>query len=113
MEVLIVVWIAMGCLAAWIAAQKKRAPVEGFLLGLVFGPLGVIVEALLPSQHVPIPGRHASGPRARKPSPRDRATQAEGDQDGAVPRDVLDALGIEEEKPPTTNEEFIRRLKGD
>ncbi len=113
MEVLIVIWIAMGFLAAWIAAQKKRGPAEGFILGFVFGPLGVIVEALLPSQQAPIAGRPASGLRGSKPSPRGRATQAEGDPGGAVPQDVLDALGIEEEKPPTTNEEFIRRLKGD
>lgn len=37
-----------GGLGAWIATQRRRDSSEGFKLGLVFGPLGVLVEALLP-----------------------------------------------------------------
>jgi hypothetical protein len=42
--------ILMGALGSWIAIQKSRNPAEGFVLGLFFGPLGVLVEALLPTR---------------------------------------------------------------
>lgn len=38
-----------GPLGAWVASQKRRALGEGFVLGAVFGPFGVLIEALLPS----------------------------------------------------------------
>jgi len=38
----------MGLLSAWIAMQRGRSPIEGLILGGLFGPLGVIVECLLP-----------------------------------------------------------------
>ena len=44
-----VVMIAMAGLGGWVASQKNRDATEGFVLGLVFGPLGVLVEALLPN----------------------------------------------------------------
>jgi hypothetical protein len=40
--------VLMGALSAWVATQKHRDASEGFVLGLVFGPLGVLVESLLP-----------------------------------------------------------------
>ncbi len=39
---------AMGLLSAWIAGQRGRSVIEGLILGCLFGPLGVIVECLLP-----------------------------------------------------------------
>jgi len=48
-EILLLFWLMMGALASWIASQKGRSGVEGFVLGVLFGPLGVIVEAVLPS----------------------------------------------------------------
>jgi hypothetical protein len=45
----VVVWVLLGPFGGWIAAQKYRSPVEGLALGWIFGPLGVIVEALLPT----------------------------------------------------------------
>jgi hypothetical protein len=54
MELLVFVGIlavAMGGLGAWIASQKQRDPSEGFILGLLFGPLGCLIEALLPSRN--------------------------------------------------------------
>jgi hypothetical protein len=33
-----------GGLGAWIVVQKRRVAVEGVALGLLFGPLGVLVE---------------------------------------------------------------------
>ena len=40
------IWIPVG---AYVASQKRRSRVEGMLMGIL-GPLGVIVEALLPTQ---------------------------------------------------------------
>lgn len=37
-----------GFLGLYVATQKNRPITEGFILGLAFGPLGVIVEACLP-----------------------------------------------------------------
>jgi uncharacterized membrane protein YeaQ/YmgE (transglycosylase-associated protein family) len=41
--------VIFGSLAGWIGQQKGRRPEEGMLLGALFGPLGVIVVALLPT----------------------------------------------------------------
>jgi hypothetical protein len=38
-----------GALGSWIAMQKNRDNSEGFALGCIFGPLGVLIEALLPT----------------------------------------------------------------
>lgn len=49
--IVIVWWLAaaaFSALASWVAIQCGRSVVEGFVLGLLFGPLGVIVESLLP-----------------------------------------------------------------
>jgi hypothetical protein len=44
-----VLWVVLfGWLGAWVASQCGRSPGEGFKLGVVFGPLGAIIEALLP-----------------------------------------------------------------
>ena len=49
---LILLWLAvasvMGFFGAWVADQKGRGPGEGATLGFLFGPFGVLVEALLP-----------------------------------------------------------------
>src|SRR5262245_13241221 len=42
-------WLASGSLGAWIALQKARRGGEGFVLGILFGPFGVLVECLLPT----------------------------------------------------------------
>jgi hypothetical protein len=46
-----VIAVAFSLLGAWVASQKRRDPFEGFILGFVFGPLGVLIEAMLPSAH--------------------------------------------------------------
>src|SRR3974377_1465552 len=51
MELLIAigVWcLVFGGLGGWIADQKSRDAGEGACLGFVFGPLGVLIEGLLP-----------------------------------------------------------------
>jgi hypothetical protein len=46
--VLVLVLLLLAVLGGWVAAQRDRSIVEGLILGLLYGPLGVIVEALLP-----------------------------------------------------------------
>lgn len=40
--------VGMSYLGAWVAKQKGRPRYEGFILGGLMGPFGVIVEGLLP-----------------------------------------------------------------
>jgi hypothetical protein len=63
-------WIAAGLLGGWVATQKGRRAAEGLALGVLFGPFGVIVEALLPNvAPEPEPPRSTGGLRAAQPSP--------------------------------------------
>jgi hypothetical protein len=39
-----------GLLGLWIAARKQRSSAEGFFLGFLLGPVGVIIEAALPDE---------------------------------------------------------------
>jgi hypothetical protein len=50
-------WLMLAVLSTWIAGQKNRGEDEGFILGALFGPLGVLVEALLPAHTPPPPPR--------------------------------------------------------
>ena len=61
-----IVGIAIGAgVGAWIAGQKQREAWEGALLGLFLGPIGWIIEALLPGGPELPPGvvGEPSGPR--------------------------------------------------
>ncbi len=48
-----------SALGAVIAYKKRRKPVEGLFLGLLTGPIGVLVEACLPSIGRPEVCEHA------------------------------------------------------
>ena len=53
MQSLIIVFaiaVVFGALGAYLAEKKGRKHYEGFLLGFLFGFLGVIVEFFLPSK---------------------------------------------------------------
>jgi hypothetical protein len=50
-----VVWLIFAGLGSWIASQKRRDGGEGFLLGLLFGPFGCLIEAVLPNGAPPPP----------------------------------------------------------
>jgi hypothetical protein len=52
----VVVWaVVFGCFGWYVAAQGRRDWLEGFFLGAIFGPFGVIVTALLLlNPHTPI-----------------------------------------------------------
>jgi hypothetical protein len=39
-----------AALGGWISAQKGRDPIEGAVLGGLFGPLGCLIAALMPTQ---------------------------------------------------------------
>jgi flagellar biosynthesis GTPase FlhF len=39
----------MGTLGFWLAGEKGRSELEGLILGFLFGPLGVLIEGLLPT----------------------------------------------------------------
>jgi hypothetical protein len=39
-------WVAFVGLGAYVASQKRRSLTEGLILGLLFGPIGAIVEGL-------------------------------------------------------------------
>ena len=47
--------LLFALLGAWVAGIKGRGGTEGCLLGALFGPLGVIIEALLPAVVKPDP----------------------------------------------------------
>jgi hypothetical protein len=52
-------WSGCAAAGAYIAAQKRRPTIEGVLFGFLFGPVGMIVESLLPTRPEP----------ARRPRP--------------------------------------------
>ena len=48
--VLLVGWVLMIGLGMFVSAEKGRESGEGFILAFLFGPLGVLIAALLPSK---------------------------------------------------------------
>jgi hypothetical protein len=60
LELWAVAAVAFGDLGTWIGIQKRRGAPEGLALGLVFGPLGVLVELFLPQ------GEKATGAPKRR-----------------------------------------------
>ncbi len=57
--ILIPIWMVMGALGAWVAMAKNRSPIEGLMLGFLFGPFGVLIAALMPN--MPSKDKQASG----------------------------------------------------
>lgn len=55
----IVASVIFGVIAANVASAKQRASGEGFLLGFMLGPIGLLIEALL-SGRVGIDGHEES-----------------------------------------------------
>ena len=93
-------WCALGGFSVWIAAQKGRSLAEGFLVGFLFGPLGVIVEALLPT----LDREDSSSERNSYQSNDEIRSEHESE-------DVMKALGIDPEPPkPLSFEEFLKNI---
>jgi hypothetical protein len=77
---IVVIWAAVfGGVGYWIATQKRRSEVEGVALGCLLGPIGWIIEAVLPtgeppatrsaqSDETPTQRWASSGPAAPSPS---------------------------------------------
>ena len=59
------VWCATIGLGAYIAAQKGRQPIEGLAFGLLLGPLGLLIEVLLPD------GQERASAEQDDPAPND------------------------------------------
>jgi hypothetical protein len=49
-EIVILSSVIMGFLGSYVAKEKNRSGTEGFLLGLLFSLIGVIIVALLPTK---------------------------------------------------------------
>jgi hypothetical protein len=47
-QMIAVYMIAWGFIGVYVAAQKNRAMLEGFALGMVGGPIGALIVACLP-----------------------------------------------------------------
>jgi hypothetical protein len=48
MHALLMLGLVFGFLCSWIAGRRGRSRVQGFVLGFLFGPVGIIVELVLP-----------------------------------------------------------------
>ena len=70
-------------LGAYVAAQKHRPTGEGLTLGFLFGPLGVLIVALLP--------QGAARPVVRPPTPR-RSSPIQEDLDPELTAFVEDQI---------------------
>lgn len=89
MEFLIVLAVGcclFGCFGAWVACQKNRGFDEGLALGLLFGPFGVLIEALLPSLPTP----------ASQPSLDKQASAAAADAYAAKARREADDIAMQQ-----------------
>lgn len=60
MDGLVLVWGVSALLAAW-AASRKREPLAGLLLGLLLGPLGLLIVLMSPERRPPPTRRTAAG----------------------------------------------------
>jgi hypothetical protein len=76
LPIIVPIWIAMGVLGAWVAMQKNRSPVEGLMLGILFGPFGVLIIALLPN--TPSQGTQAADRTDRSSQTRVRSLDERG-----------------------------------
>jgi hypothetical protein len=76
--IFLVIWvIVLGGVGWWIAQQKNRSEVEGAALGCFLGPIGWVIEAVLPTAEVPAsPPRRLEtyGPRSDRPRAASGAT---------------------------------------
>jgi len=92
--------VLCACLALYVASQKNRSPAEGFILGILFGPIGVIVAALLPTLPTQSGRDHrprslsTSGRRELFQARRDLLTNMETPSDDEIARYIRD-LGSE------------------
>ena len=64
-----IVWcVAFGGLGHYVATQKRRESSEGILFGLVGGPFGVMLLAMLPTKDSTAAEPHPSPTRGTPPA---------------------------------------------
>lgn len=49
---LLAVGVISGAIAAYISERKGRRHIEGFLLGFLFGLIGILIALILPKQKI-------------------------------------------------------------
>jgi hypothetical protein len=48
LALLFLLWLLCGCVGGSIARHRGRSGLEGFLLGILLGPMGLVIALLLP-----------------------------------------------------------------
>ena len=96
---LVTFWILMAGLGWYVSEQKRRPGGEGFALGLLFGPFGVLVAALLPT----VPEAKAPARKPRRPA---YEPDDDGDDDEAAEAMALEYLGAMEPPKPAVEPEI-------
>lgn len=66
MEVVIGIWILCGIIGTLVMERKGRSGFGGFLLGLLLGPLGVIIALVLGSDQAALDRRSIASGQQRK-----------------------------------------------
>jgi hypothetical protein len=93
--------ILFGILGSWVSVQKNRDGSEGFLLGCLFGPLGVLIAALVPTLPKPAATQLSKPSSEREPTPEEKeAARREADE-------LRDELNAERE----VHEQFLQRAR--
>lgn len=89
--VCVVIATVFGFLGSFIADQKGRSSGEGFLLGFLFGPLGCLIEVLLPNIAPPPAFRNAARSNVFVPEmPEDWGKPGRSESPREVPDDGVD-----------------------
>jgi hypothetical protein len=63
----LVFWVILDLVGIYVSKAKNRPALEGFLLTLVLGPLGILIGTVLPTKEAPAPVVQAT---ARKKYPK-------------------------------------------
>ena len=64
----VTIWFVCGLIAAYVYANKGRSPITAFLVGLLFGPIGVILALLTSPNHAKLEqSQIASGQQKKCP----------------------------------------------
>jgi hypothetical protein len=99
----LLIWTTCALLGAYVAAQKNRPVVEGAILGALFGPLGCLIAAVLPTiAKAPARRRHFTPAR---PSPWAAPPETDPEEDAAA------VYLADLPKPPPRPADDLRNLR--
>jgi hypothetical protein len=65
MEIAVVIWLMFGFVSAYIAGQKGRSGCAWFIFGVLLGPIGLFIIAVIPS----VQPRESRVAQTRRPAP--------------------------------------------